>query len=108
MMPQQAIDATQAPTKRPISAAQKPGLVDCARWITNVESVEGAEADALFAAADVNGDGRVDLLELMRAVYKWAPLATRRDDSLAAAQDAALDFFLLLGADAIRRAPLLT
>ncbi len=44
-------------------------------------------------------------MELMRAVYKWAPLAMRRDDSLAAAQDAALDFFLLLGADPIRRAP---
>ncbi|BDA45141.1 hypothetical protein COCOBI_06-6210 [Coccomyxa sp. Obi] len=85
------------------TAAQTPDLMDCARWITNAESIiEGADADALFAAADVNGDGRVDLLELMRAVYKWAPLATTRDDSLAAARDAALDLFLLLGADPIR------
>ena len=49
-------------------------------------------------------DGQVDLLELMRAVYKWAPLATTHNDSLVAARDAALDFFLLLGADPIRRA----
>ena len=53
-------------------------------------------------------DGRVDLLELMRAVYKWAPLAddspAAGDDSLAAARDSALDVFLLLGADPVRHA----
>jgi hypothetical protein len=50
----------------------------------------------------------VDLLELMRAVYKWAPLAddspAAGDDSLAAARDSALDVFLLLGADPVRHA----
>lgn len=48
----------------------------------------------------------MDLLDLMRAAYKWAPLAddspAAADDSLAAARDSALDFFLLLGADPVR------
>ncbi|EIE21027.1 hypothetical protein COCSUDRAFT_56948 [Coccomyxa subellipsoidea C-169] len=86
--------------------ALKPGLADCARWLSNAESVAGGDAEALFAAADTNKDGRVDLLELMRAAYKWAPLAddspAAADDSLAAARDSALDFFLLLGADPVR------
>lgn len=34
--------------------AQAPALIDCARWITNAESVEDAGANALFEAADVN------------------------------------------------------
>lgn len=47
-------------------------------------------------------------MELMRAAYKWAPQAAAANDSLAAARDSALDFFLLLPADPIGQAQHMT
>jgi hypothetical protein len=83
-------------------------LAEAGRQLLVADSVAPAEAAALLSAADVNGDGLVDLLELMRALYKWAPAASAAPNgSLAAARDAALDMFLLLGENPIRWGPLL-
>lgn len=82
---------------------QASTLAEAVRQLIRAASVAPADADALFAAADVNGDGYVDALELMRALYKWGAAANAAlDRSLAAVRDATLDIFVLLNENPIR------
>ncbi len=80
-------------------------LTEALRDLLRARSVASGQVDALFKAADANADGFVDMLELMRALYKWGQSASARvDRSLATARDGAMDMFLLLRENPIRRA----
>lgn len=67
------------------------------RAVMVIDSVRPEDAAQLFAAADTDSNGRVDLRELMRAVARMAPA----DLPLDAALDAALDTLALIAADPV-------
>jgi Ca2+-binding EF-hand superfamily protein len=74
-----------------------PVLADAYRILLVSDSVSPEDTARLFAAADADGNGRIDLRELMRAIARMAPV----DEPLARSLDAALDTMALLAANPV-------
>lgn len=72
--------------------------VEAARAVLNAESVTPGDAARIFAAADADSNGRIDLAELARAIARLQPPAA----PLAAARDAAVDAFVVFAVNPTR------
>ncbi len=69
-----------------------------------IESVEGADTEAVFKAVDTDLNARVDLRELATALAKWmlALFSTTPDAPLATAKNLALDLYIIFDVDPLQ------